>query len=597
MGSRCNSPAWNDIPANELAEFDRILGQELRTVTHLKWFHEGFSGSPVALVRDKLEGRPDTEEIIKFCGRGEDEAQAINRAYEAAPAAFRQTHMVKPGRVLSLDKWSAVLMEIVGGDLSAYEPVAGYAAKRELKLICDTIVTSLLRDWNSGLNDRNRDLSVGAFLRQVMGEQKATRESKLGEFADQAGINWESEWIVRPGWGYLLVNPLFLLSHEQAPILNAIVGFGHGDLSVHNVFVHVNPELDANDFWLIDYGTFSYPYPLTRDPMYLLVSLATQWLQRIRLPSDGSSDLIKEFANRRVDVDRIGYSDYRQVIDATFAAGRQWATNQKLGRHWMPQSLLSLAGSALTFIGREIPGLEPRAMNDWLFNLAAVVLTEYTREYRSIVDIAQPPTDYKGRGAILANEHGAQASASVERMAAAEQVTPDANPLTQEQYNADSPISSADEALPSPHSDAPEAIPPERLEVIPPEVPEAIPPEFGTYEHEAMEGLLGRVGSVGAPPVQPLRRSAIGTWLVTMGDWVSNVSSLVYDVEGVAYLIQHSPSARFIQAVDDSRAGIQEMLKSLTRDPFTRHDADLLASKANVLWRHVEQLVRLSVES
>ena len=94
--------------------------------------------------------------------------------------------------------------------------------------------------------------------------------------------------------------------------------------------------------------------------MYLLVSLATQWLRDTKLPSSHSRALIRELARIGPQVPDLGLADYREVIDTIFETGRLWAANQAaMGEHWVPQSFLALAGAALTFIGRDIPGWSP----------------------------------------------------------------------------------------------------------------------------------------------------------------------------------------------------------------------------------------------
>ena len=131
-------------------------------------------------------------------------------------------------------------------------------------------------------------------------------------------------------------------------------------------------------------------YPLARDPMYLLVSLARQWLRDIKLPSESGSALAREVAYAGPSNPDLGLGEYRAVIRTIFETGREWASTQGQGEHWRSQSFLALTGSALTFIGRDTPGLETAAVNDWLFDLAAAVEAEHLKDFRPADEVTWP---------------------------------------------------------------------------------------------------------------------------------------------------------------------------------------------------------------
>lgn len=118
MGARNESPEWDKIPHAELEKLDSMLHDEPREFHIVKWLDGGYSGSPVALIRDRVNGRSSVERILKFCSRGYSEAQGIDRAYELAPNEFKKQHLVKVKRRFPLNEWCGVLMEIAGGDLS-----------------------------------------------------------------------------------------------------------------------------------------------------------------------------------------------------------------------------------------------------------------------------------------------------------------------------------------------------------------------------------------------------------------------------------------------------------------------------------------------
>jgi hypothetical protein len=204
----------------------------------------------------------------------------------------------------------------------------------------------------------------------------------LHDFASRADIDWNEKWIRRPGWeGEWLRNPLSILSADFGPELSAIVGIGHGDLSVFNVLLPGFPDFQPAAYWLIDYGSSNPSHPLTRDPMYLLLSLATRWLQDIAPSSGMRRSLIKLLAMRPDDIKPITIAFYQKVCAEIIRTGHDWAAGKGRGHHWRSQSQLSIIGCALAFIGRKIDLLEVSDSDHWLFDLAAVAATEYCRTH------------------------------------------------------------------------------------------------------------------------------------------------------------------------------------------------------------------------
>jgi len=569
MGSRCNSRAWEKLPKEELAAFDRRLHVEPMRIEHLLWLTGGFSGSPVALVRVERTGRAPAEEILKFCKEGENERQRISSAYGNASKRFRKAHMVKPrGDFFQLHEWTAVFLEIAGGDLSSYKRVAEFADKQELADICAVVITSLLGEWNAGSVRRNNDIGVGGFLEKVIGADRLTSTSKLATFASEAQIRWDERWITREDQPDRLLNPLILTDSTADMKVNAIIGYGHGDLSVHNVLVPTLPEFNADGFLLIDYGTFSYEYPLARDPMYLLVSLATQWLKDIRLPSSRSRALAREVARAGPPTPDLGLADYRKVINTIFETGRKWAASQALGRHWLPQSFLALVGSALTFIGRDIPDLESAAVNDWLFDLAAVVVKEHLVSYALAGGASPEPVSH---------------------------VIPyDLTPHT-------GPVSRANPAPPTVAS----AVNMSQAGAGPATEPPAEgngayddrPDPLATLLESAMGQLREKLAAVGLPPAPPSRGGGVGRWLVSLGYWTDGADSVLSKIVSFTYANCNDPPDRFAQAVDDAQSALRKVVDRLPTDPTVIKDVTALAAWAADFWRQMVQLLPLSMEA
>ena len=568
MGSRCGSPAWQEkIPRVELGEFDRCLDDQPMDIEHQEWLTGGFSGSPVALIRVEQTGAAPAQRILKFCIKGEKEAGRISTAYNSAPPAFSKAHMVKPLQTFPLHKWSAVFMEVAGGDLSSYKPIAEFSDKHELASICEAVIKSLLKEWNAGTIRRNLNIEAGEFLEKVIGKDQLTETSDLIHFAGESrNMRWIRRAIRPDDW---LLNPLTLIDSTAGTKINAIIGFGHGDLSVHNVLVPTWPKLRAGGFLLIDYGSFGHEYPLARDPMYLLVSLATQWLRDTRLPSGRGHALIRELARPgSPPAPDLGLADYRKVIDTIFDTGRTWAATQAaMGGDWLPQSFLALAGVALAFIGRDIPELEPAAANDWLFDLAAVVAKEHLTSYAPTGGALPAPS----RGAVpdgmlrtLPIDHAGPAASAVPASADTSQA--DAERVAE--LSAEG--SGAYTDRPDPHATALEG---------------------------EVAGLQEQLRTVGPPPAPPSLGGGIGRWLVSLGYWTDMADSVLSKIASFTYVNCNDPPDRFAQAVDDARSAIGEIVNQLPVDATTSKDVTTLANWTENLWSVMVQLLPLSMEA
>ena len=378
MGALDESPEWEKIPRAERDELSAVLGKEWRQIKLRRWLDGGYSGSPVALIRDTMSGRPSREMILKFCSRGFPEVHGLEYAYELAPDEFSAQHLVAVKRTFPLREWWGVLTEIAGGDLSL-PSLAIYLTDDQLPKICGILIKSILADWNSGNRELGEEINTGKFLRRVVGPHKIEDGGSLSGFASRAGLSWHDPWIRRQGWDEPLRNPLAMLSEDFGGEMFAVVGIGHGDLSVFNVLIRGMPVMEPLGYWLIDYGASNDKHPLTRDPMYLLLSLATQWLQGITITHRTSQSLIRLLANSEDRVKSSQLLFYEKVRDEIYNTGYEWANDKSYGHYWKPQSQLSMIGCALAFIGRKIGDIEVTATDDWLFDLAAVAATEYCR--------------------------------------------------------------------------------------------------------------------------------------------------------------------------------------------------------------------------
>jgi hypothetical protein len=566
MGSRCGGTAWEKLPQQELAAFDRRLEAEPFDIKHLLWLSGGFSGSPVALIRMQRRGTAPAEAILKFCKGGADEVQGIFSAYNNALAGFSRTHMVRPDQQFQLHEWTAVLLEVAGGDLSSYKSVAEFADKQELADICAVVVRSLLSEWNAGSIPASSDMGAREFLEKVIGANRLAGTSELAAFASDAQIGWHEQWIQQgnpPDWP---LNPLALTSSTAE--VNALIGYGHGDLNVHNVLVPTEPELNADGFLLIDYGTFGYQYPLARDPMYLLVSLATQWLKDITLPSRKSRALARELARAGPQPPDLGLADYRDVIGTIFETSRSWAASQHQGRTWLTQSFLALAGVALTFIGRDIPGLESAAVNTWMFDLAAVVAKEHLIDYVSAEGGWSAPVRHAPPYDLMPH---------TEPAGRASLAPPTEVPVVDMSQVGADPAAGRPAEGDGAHDDWPDPL--------------------ATFQEGEIAGLREELIAVGSPPERPPYRGGIGRWLVSVGYWTDAADSVLSRIASFTYTNGNDSLDRFAQTIDDAQSTLGKIMDRLAADTTTTvKDTMTLATWTEYLWRQVAELLHLSME-
>jgi len=122
------------------------------------------------------------------------------------------------------------------------------------------------------------------------------------------------------------------------------------------------------------------------------------------------------------------------------------------------------------------------------------------------------------------------------------------------------------------------------------------PLPFAVSQHSAVSRVVEQVELTGPPPIWPSCKNDVGKWLVKLADWTDDVSSLICEIEDVANFINNDPTARFIQAIDDARESVQEMVNCLADDEAARQDAGSLKSGAEDLWDRIVQLVPLAMK-
>ncbi|NRQ37108.1 hypothetical protein HII36_35520 [Nonomuraea sp. NN258] len=394
MGGRNRSdPRWSAVPAEVLKDFDAYLAAtgDRRHVELLEVLIGGFSGAQVLLVEIKVRRQPTRQRVLKFC-LDAAEPERIFLTYDEAPQDFAERHLAKPVDKIKEGRCAAVVMDVAGRDPTNCRPLTDHLGRPDLREVCRTIVSSVLDGWNAGRTDLTRPYTVAEYLRSLVGEARMGPDGPLAAFATRIDAPSHRETIRLPGWTRELRNPLALADPDTpagaSPVSRgALIGDGHGDLNVFNLLIPGYPHFAAENYQIIDYGGRGTDQPLTWDPMYLLVSMATRWLGQMNPTSNTARQLVHVLARHRSAENDFGLSDHRAVVNAVYEAGYAWANRESYGDRWLPQCALSLCAAGLLFIGRKIPGVDI-PLDDWFFELAAEAADDFAEQARLPIDIA-----------------------------------------------------------------------------------------------------------------------------------------------------------------------------------------------------------------
>jgi hypothetical protein len=116
-----------------------------------------------------------------------------------------------------------------------------------------------------------------------------------------------------------------------------------------------------------------------------------------------------------------------------------------------------------------------------------------------------------------------------------------------------------------------------------------------TAHGDQVSRLAQDVEDANPPPVRPPGEVEPNEWMAILANWMDDTSSLVDEIERVRSLAPKDPSVRFVQALDNSRAGMQGIVDGLD-GPRTIANVNRLADVAAELHELVKQLARLSLE-
>ncbi len=380
MGELRNPEAWGEPLKDVFPAFEKCIARDGFALTHRGWFTAGRSDDPVASTIRELETERGGDHLaLKFLRTdGEHKIQRLKAAWDLS-AGF-ESHLGETiGWSLIFGEWRAVFMRIAGGDLEDVEALSQLVCTRELPDHCESIVRSVVGDWNPG-SPRHVVGTVGALVHGML----AHREDQAIAWASEAGIPVDGsaaavdrgEWSVR-------VNPFALLKGAPSTVaLDAVlVGRTHGDLSGRNILLPQLTTVRPSEFVLIDYDRFRHDGPLARDPMHLLVALVLDQI------GQAGVQVSPELAQALVHPDVVTLSPFNEA-QRRLAIKIRDAPDLRLSGYrtdWRRQSLLFLAAAALLHLGRTLHVPDERRTKEWCFHLAALAAERF------LTTVQEPP--------------------------------------------------------------------------------------------------------------------------------------------------------------------------------------------------------------
>jgi tetratricopeptide (TPR) repeat protein len=370
-------PRWRrdlddqDLPAIDALE--RWIAVQNYDLKHVEWFDEGRSGGLVARVV-RLP-RPGDQVVLKFVTSA-DRAVRLQQAYDELDQ-FCVAHMAKLGSPVNpVGGYQFVFMEIARGNLSLYQKLAEFHDRKDFRTRCGVVVRSVISDWNPRPQPVDRE--AGTVISDIVGGR-----------AD-AVLDWEPAKHAAKVW-----DPRSLLTGPESRLMveNLLTGKAHGDLSARNILMDRRRNGSAKSFQLIDYDHFAADAPLAYDPMHLLVALALDHFDVVRLYPRMFIDVILD-PDYPGDAAPIGH--FHAISRAIHEAVRSSFSSSGYGGDYESQCWLALAGAGLVHLGRELRAADQHQAKRWCFDLAAAAAAKFVGAYDTS-DGRDPPPDMLGR--------------------------------------------------------------------------------------------------------------------------------------------------------------------------------------------------------
>ena len=384
MGRLVGSEGWEELGHDKLGALSELLEWQAYDIRLVRWLTGGRSGLPVALV--ERSGSAFTDKVaIKFFD-APDKVSKWQEASRLCPEEFK-AHIAKSSEPLGNKTVCFLRLEIAGDDITRYRPLRDIPHKtgQDLEKACRFIVNSILGEWNSEAPNPNnaRSVSAAEYFEGIFDLARIAPGNLLYQWLESSRFEPSATLIWRTiQTDEMLPNPLSLISWlnglSAEPRLQARYGRAHGDLHLGNILMPHSP-LQPAKYILIDLDNYSTDAPLARDPMYLLLSVAADWLREITPGSNTSHQLIDAIVKPPGDIPAL--TEYGKICRAVHEQAYLWGKVGGRGDDWTQQSMLSLAACSLRYASRELDGTaDPNATRSWFYELAAVAVRRYLQE-------------------------------------------------------------------------------------------------------------------------------------------------------------------------------------------------------------------------
>jgi hypothetical protein len=176
----------------------------------------------------------------------------------------------------------------------------------------------------------------------------------------------------------------------------APIGTSHGDLHVENVLVRLRPQVQPDDFRLIDLANYQESAPLGRDPAHLLMHMVNRSLQWL---GHGQAEALREVLLDPASIRGDQLPPWlRHAITGIYQAGEEWIGPSGFRPDWRRDRPLSLYVATLMVYVRHTTRPEDRA---WLLGFATDAARQFldstaglrTARVRRAADLARGPAD------------------------------------------------------------------------------------------------------------------------------------------------------------------------------------------------------------
>lgn len=383
MGKLVRSCAWAKLGDDKRDALSGLLKWQAYDIELNRWLAGGRSELPVALA--ERSGRAFTDKVaIKFF----DDPDNVSKWQEASrlcPAAFK-IHIAEASEPLGNQDICIMVLKVAGDDVTRFRPMCDMADKTgsDFGKACQIVIDSILKAWNPEVPspDTARTILASKYFADIFNVTRISPGNPLHQWMQSADFTISRRLIMSSRTDEMIPNPLSFASWldelPEKPKIQGRYGRAHGDLHLGNILMPLDP-LEPEKYILIDLDDYNADAPLARDPMYLLLSIASDWLREITPGSNRSHQLIDAIVKPPGTIPAV--TEYGKICHSIHNKAYQWG---KLGGHgddWTQQSMLSLAGCALRYASRKLDGIaDASAASRWFLELAAVAAKRYLQE-------------------------------------------------------------------------------------------------------------------------------------------------------------------------------------------------------------------------